>query len=145
METTVPIRKRRRKEELQNERNERKAYYKSWTKEKIKKMTQDEFVEYIGKLWSMIVWGNKKYIADKIRLLINFDTFDRFRTYIFELMKQGFVFDIFLDDKFNYSSENIEYLVTFEKIFMLKDKYYYKDMTNNDKIKGRIEIVDGVV
>lgn len=29
-------------------------------------MTEDEFVEYIGKLWSMIVWGNKKYIADKI-------------------------------------------------------------------------------
>ena len=41
------------------ERKERKEYYKSWTKERIEKMTQDEFVEYIGKLWSMIVWGNK--------------------------------------------------------------------------------------
>lgn len=98
-----------------------------------------------GKLSRLTSLIDNEYIADKIRLLINFDTFDRFRTYIFELMKQGFVFDIFLDDKFNYSSENIEYLVTFEKIFMLKDKYYYKDMTNNDKIKDRIEIVDGVV
>ena len=49
-----------------NERKERKEYYQSWSKEKIKNMTEDEFVEYIGKLWSMIVWGNKKYIADKI-------------------------------------------------------------------------------
>ena len=49
-----------------NERKERMQYYQSWTKEKIDNMTQDEFVEYIGKLWSMIVWGNKKYIADKI-------------------------------------------------------------------------------
>lgn len=36
-------------------------------------MTQDEFVEYIGKLWSMIVWGNKKYIADKIIELNGFE------------------------------------------------------------------------
>ena len=56
-----------------NERNERKLYYKSWTKEKIKSMTQDEFVEYIGKLWSMIVWGNKKYITDKIIELNGFE------------------------------------------------------------------------
>lgn len=49
-----------------NERKERKEYYQSWSKEKIINMTEDEFVKYIGKLWSMIVWGNKKYIADKI-------------------------------------------------------------------------------
>ena len=98
-----------------------------------------------GKLNRLVALIDNEYIVDKIRLLINYDTFERFRTYIFELMKQGFIFDIFLDDKFNYSSENIEYLVTFEKIFMLKDKYYYKDMTKNDKIKDRIEVVDGVV
>lgn len=44
--------------------NERKVYYQEWTKEKIKAMTEEEFVEYIGKLWSMLVWGNKKYIAN---------------------------------------------------------------------------------
>ncbi len=98
-----------------------------------------------GKLNRLTTLIDNEFIADKIRLLINFDTFDRFRTYIFELMKKGFIFDIYLDDKFNYSSENIEYLITFEKIFMQKDKYYYKDMTKNGTIKGRIEIVDGVV
>lgn len=56
-----------------NERNERKKYYQSWTKERLLKMTEDEFVEYISKLWSMIVWGNKKYIADKIIELNGFD------------------------------------------------------------------------
>lgn len=56
-----------------NERNERKHYYQSWTKEKIEKMNEDEFVEYIGKLWSMLVWGNKKYIADKIIELNGFE------------------------------------------------------------------------
>ena len=40
-----------------NERNERKEYYQAWTKERIEAMTENEFVEYIGKLWSMIVWG----------------------------------------------------------------------------------------
>lgn len=30
-----------------NERQERKQYYQSWTKEKLLKMTEDEFVEYI--------------------------------------------------------------------------------------------------
>ncbi|MBQ9279857.1 MAG: hypothetical protein IJ215_02255 [Clostridia bacterium] len=48
------------------ERNARKDYYQSWTKTRIQNMNEDEFVEYIGKLWSMLVWGNKKYIADKI-------------------------------------------------------------------------------
>ena len=49
-----------------NERNKRMEYYQSWTEERIINMFSDEFAEYIGKLWSMIVWGNKKYIADKI-------------------------------------------------------------------------------
>lgn len=48
------------------ERNERRKYYQSWTEEKIRDMTEEEFTEYIGRLWSMLVWGNKKYIADRI-------------------------------------------------------------------------------
>ena len=66
-----------------NERNERKLYYKLWTKDKIKNMTQDEFVEYIGKLWSMIVWGNKKYIADKI---IELNGFENIKNRLIELL-----------------------------------------------------------
>lgn len=66
-----------------NERNERKEYYQSWTREKIQKMNEDEFVEYLGKLWSMIVWGNKKYIADKI---IEINGFDNVKNMLVELL-----------------------------------------------------------
>ena len=61
------------------ERKERKEYYQSWTIEKIKNMTEDEFVEFIGNLWSMIVWGNKKYIADKI---IELNGFNKIKKYL---------------------------------------------------------------
>ena len=27
---------------------------------------EDDFLEYISKLWSMLIWGNKKYVVDKI-------------------------------------------------------------------------------
>lgn len=29
-------------------------------------MTEDEFLEYNSKLWSMLIWGNKKYVVDKM-------------------------------------------------------------------------------
>ena len=29
-------------------------------------MTEDESLEYISKLWSMLIWGNKKYVVDKL-------------------------------------------------------------------------------
>lgn len=48
------------------ERIERKAFYQSYTKEKLLAMNQEEFLEYIGKLWSMLIWGNKKYVVDKL-------------------------------------------------------------------------------
>ncbi len=66
-----------------NERNERKQYYQSWTEERLKLMSEDEFVEYIGKLWSMIVWGNKKYIADKI---IESNGFDNLKKMLIDLL-----------------------------------------------------------
>ena len=65
------------------EREERKAYYQSWTKERIKTMNEDEFVEYIGKLWSMIVWGNKKYIANKI---IETNGFENIKNMLIDLL-----------------------------------------------------------
>lgn len=48
------------------ERKERKAYYKSFDKARLLSMTEDQFLEYIGKLWSMLIWGNKKYVVDKL-------------------------------------------------------------------------------
>lgn len=29
-------------------------------------MTEENFFEYISKLWSMLIWGNKKYVVDKL-------------------------------------------------------------------------------
>lgn len=48
------------------ERQERKTFYQSYTKDKILAMTEDAFLEYISKLWSMLIWGNKKYVVDKL-------------------------------------------------------------------------------
>jgi len=42
------------------------SYYQSFTKDKILKMNEDEIYEYIAKLWAMLLWGNKKYVVDKI-------------------------------------------------------------------------------
>ena len=55
-------------EENWAERKERKDYYQSFTKDKLIAMTEEEFLEYISKLWSMLIWGNKKYVVDKLIL-----------------------------------------------------------------------------
>ena len=39
------------------ERKERKAYYQSFTKAKLLAMSEDDFVEYLSRLWSMLMWG----------------------------------------------------------------------------------------
>jgi len=49
-----------------NERKERINFYQSWTKEKILSMTEDDLYNYISKLWAMLIWGNKKYVVDKM-------------------------------------------------------------------------------
>ena len=50
---------------IEGTRKEREDYYKNYTSEKIVSMNEDEFYEYISKLWAMIIWGNKHYIVDK--------------------------------------------------------------------------------
>ncbi len=70
-------------EENWAERQERKKYYQSFTRDKLLKMTEDEFYEYISKLWSMLIWGNKKYIADK---LIDDNGFDTLKSELAELL-----------------------------------------------------------
>ena len=53
-------------EENWAERKERQEYYQSFTKDKLLAITEDEFLEYISKLWSMLIWGSKKYVVDKM-------------------------------------------------------------------------------
>lgn len=65
------------------ERKERKAYYQSFTRAKLLAMSEDDFFAYISKLWSMLIWGNKKYVVDK---LIADNGFDVLKKQIAELL-----------------------------------------------------------
>jgi hypothetical protein len=49
-----------------SERMERTVYYQSWPADRLSKMTADELYEYLTRLWAMLIWGNKKYVVDKI-------------------------------------------------------------------------------
>ena len=84
------------------------------------------------------------YVQDRLRIAIDFATFQRYKSYVLDYMRNGFVFAIKLDESFDYSSENIEYLELFDRIIIGKDKYYYKDMKKSGKIKDRIITVDEV-
>lgn len=48
------------------ERKERKDYYQKFTKDILLSMTEEDFAEYISKLWSMLIWGNKHYVIEKV-------------------------------------------------------------------------------
>lgn len=84
------------------------------------------------------------YVEEKLRCVITYDCFVKYKNNVMDFMREGFVFGIYLDDSFDYSSENIEFLELFDKIFIKSDKYYYKDMKNNVKIRDRIVSVDEV-
>lgn len=66
-----------------NERLEREEYYKNYTADKIISMNEEEFYEYISKLWAMIIWGNKHYIIDKY---INDNGFEKLKESIAYLL-----------------------------------------------------------
>lgn len=59
------------------ERKARISYYQGYTKEKLLKMTEEEFTEYVSKLWAMLIWGNKQYVVDKIIADNGFDALKR--------------------------------------------------------------------
>lgn len=46
------------------ERKGRKKFYQSFTKDKLLAMSEEDFLEYISRLWSMLMWGNKKFVVD---------------------------------------------------------------------------------
>lgn len=84
------------------------------------------------------------YVQDRLRIAIDFATFTRYKSYVLDYIRNGFVFAIKLDESFDYNSENIEFLELFDKIIMDGKKYYYKDMKKRGKIKDRIITVDEV-
>lgn len=87
---------------------------------------------------------DNSYIQDHLDIVVSYECFNKYQGSIMELMRKGFVFGIYLDDSFEYCSDNIEYLELFDKILLNSSKYYYKDMKNNGKIKSRIISVDEV-
>jgi hypothetical protein len=48
------------------DRRERVVYYQSWTAERLRAMTAEDLLEYLSKLWAMLIWGNKQYVIDKL-------------------------------------------------------------------------------
>jgi len=57
-----------------DQRKQRTEYYQSWTKDRIAQMKEEDLYEYISKLWAMLIWGNKKYVVDKLIQDNGFDT-----------------------------------------------------------------------
>ena len=66
-----------------DERVERIMYYQSWTNDKILKMSKEELLEFLSKLWAMLIWGNKQYVVDK---MIQDNGFDGLKKDISELI-----------------------------------------------------------
>ena len=48
------------------ERQDHVSYYKSFLRDKILMMNEEQLYEYTSKLWAMLIWGNKHYVVDKI-------------------------------------------------------------------------------
>lgn len=49
-----------------NERKRRIDFYQSFTKEKLTNISYEEFTSFVGTLWASSMYGNKKYLVDRI-------------------------------------------------------------------------------
>ena len=65
------------------DRKERKTYYQSFTRDKLLAMTEEDFFEYMSRLWSMVMWGNKRFVVDK---MIADNGFDMLKKQLAELL-----------------------------------------------------------
>ena len=65
------------------DRKERKEYYQSFTKKKLLAMTEEDFLEYISRLWSMVMWGRKDYV---VKCLLDDNGLDHIKTELAELL-----------------------------------------------------------
>jgi len=48
------------------EREQRLIYYQSWTKDRLLHMQEEDLLEFVSRLWAMLIWGNKQYVVDKM-------------------------------------------------------------------------------
>ena len=70
-------------EEERAQRAERKAFFQSWTRERISTMDEDCYLEFMSKLWALRMWGNKPHIVNYI---IERNGMETLRTELVELM-----------------------------------------------------------
>jgi len=63
-----------RDKQLWQDRQSRRAYYTSFTREKLLALTEEGFTEYIGQLWAMVMWGDKRALARRLMEDNGFDT-----------------------------------------------------------------------
>jgi len=56
---------------------------KSWTYDKIMQMSVEDLLEYLSKLWAMLIWGNKQYVVDK---MIRDNGFDHLKKELADLL-----------------------------------------------------------
>lgn len=49
-----------------NERKKRIKFYQSFSKEKLSNISYENFTSFIGTLWASSMYGNKKYLVDRI-------------------------------------------------------------------------------
>jgi hypothetical protein len=59
------------------------GHYKSFTKDRIHSMNEEDIYEYLSQLWAMLIWGNKHYVVDKI---IDDNGLDNFRANLSDLV-----------------------------------------------------------
>jgi hypothetical protein len=48
------------------EREDLVRYYQSFKEDRLLSMSEEEIYEYLSRLWAMLIWGNKRYVVDKI-------------------------------------------------------------------------------
>ena len=48
------------------DREQRIAFYQKFNKEYLLKLSEDDFVEFIGKLWASSMYGSKKYLVEQM-------------------------------------------------------------------------------
>lgn len=73
-------------EKTASERGERQKqikYYKSFDKNRILSMTEEDVYKYLSGLWAMLIWGNKHYAVDKI---IEDNGLKNFKQYLAEIV-----------------------------------------------------------
>jgi len=67
-----------------DDRRERVEYYQSFDKKKVLAMSYEDFTAFISTLWASLMYGNKKYLVDKI--ISSNDSLDKVKKMLAEFL-----------------------------------------------------------